>query len=263
MLSVVVVNEHTLVRNGLCRLLEEDVGIAVVGETDRGEAVLPMVIRLEPDVVLMDGITAGVDALEATLRLRRQHPSVGVVVVTRHGHGQYPRRFLAAGAHGYLDKDCQPVELQLAVRLAAGGERYISQRVAQEMALARGGPGDDFDDLTPAEFRILLRITSGHSTDETAAALFMSPKTVATYRSRIFGKLGVRGPVEATHLALREGLISIGATARPLQARDVAASRRGLPPRKRSSRSADARIDAAHARGPESRDVDGSNPIGS
>lgn len=263
MLSVLVVNDHVLIRKGLRRLLEEDGEIAVVGETDTGESVLPMVTRLNPDVVLMDGMTPGVGGLEATLRLRRHHPSVGVVVVTLHGQGQYPRRFLAAGAHGYLDKGCDPVEFRLSLRRAARGERYISQNVAQEMALARGGPGDDFDDLTPAEFRILLRMTSGYNTDEIAAALFMSPKTIATYRSRIFAKLGVRSPVEATHLVLREGLISVGATARPLEVRDLGPSRRDRGRRRQRSSSASGAVDSAHPRVPEARDVDGATPIGS
>lgn len=261
MLSVLLMNDHLLIRNGLRRLLEEDGGITVVGESDAGEAALPLVSRLGPDVVLIDGMTAGVSGLEATLRLRRQHPSVGVVVVTLHGHGQYPRRFLAAGAHGYLDKGCEPGEFRLAVRLAARGERYVSQKVAQEMALARGGPGDEFDDLTPAEFRILLRMASGYNTDEIAAALFLSPKTVATYRSRIFGKLGVRSPVEATHLALREGLISVGATARPLEARDVRPSGRGRARRRRRPHAIPGEVEGGQGRSPDAWDVDGARPI--
>jgi two-component system invasion response regulator UvrY len=246
-----------LVRNGLRRLLEDDGGIQVVGEADTGEAALPMVAHLQPDVVLMDGMIPGLGGLETTLRVRRQHPAVGVVVVTHRGHGRYPRRFLAAGAHGYLDKDCGPLEFRQAVRLAARGEHYLSQQVAQQMALLRGGLGGELEDLTSAEFRIFLRMTSGDNTDEIAEALYMSPKTVATYRSRIFGKLGVRSPVEATHLALREGLIPIGPPARPLEVRDSrpsrpARTRRGRPVARNAQRG-----DPAGARGSESQGVDG------
>jgi two-component system invasion response regulator UvrY len=255
MVGVLLVNNHVLFRNGLRRLLEDDAAISVVGEADTGEAALSFVARLAPQAVLMDLMLPGMGGLEATLRLRRQHPSIGVVIVTTQAHGSYPRRILAAGAHGVLDHGCEPVEVRRAVLLAARGERYISQKAAQEMALGQGRSGDEFDDLTEAEFRVLLRMTSGYRTDEIASDLFMSPKTVATYRSRIFCKLRVRSPVEATHLALQEGLIPIGAPLRRLEVRDAAAGGRcgeGLPGRSRRGRG---RARATVPLGPEAKDV--------
>ncbi|MBP7712247.1 MAG: response regulator [Gammaproteobacteria bacterium] len=255
MVGVLLLNNHVLFRNGLRRLLEDDAGIIVVGEADAGEAALSLVARLAPQVVLMDLTLPGMGGLEATLRLRRQHPSVGVVVVTTHEHGSYPRRILAAGAHGVLDRGCEPAEVRRAVLLAARGERYISQRAAQEMALGLGGTGDDFDELTEAEFRVLLRMTSGYRTDEIASDLFMSPKTVATYRSRIFCKLGIRTPVEATLLALQEGLIPIGAPVRRLEVRDAASVRRCGEGLRRRSRRGRERGRVGGALGPEAKTV--------
>jgi two-component system invasion response regulator UvrY len=263
MIRVLVVSEHLLVRNGLRLLLEDGEGIRVVGEADSGEAALPIVAHLQPDVVLMDGMISGLGGLETTIRIRRQHPAVGVVVVTHRGHGRYPRRFLAAGAHGYLDKDCGPLEFRHAVRLAAQGEHYLSQQVAQQMALLRGGLSGELEDLTPAEFRIFLRMTSGDNTGEIAEALFMSPKTVATYRSRIFGKLGVRSSVEATHLALREGLIPIGAPTRPLEVHDSRPSRPARTRRGRAVARCARHGESADARGSRSQDVDGPATSGS
>jgi two-component system invasion response regulator UvrY len=220
MIKVLLVDDHALVRTGIRRILEQDGGIEVVGEARSGEEAVNLVPQVCPDVVLMDVTMPGMGGLEATHKLLRRDPSLRIVVVTVHESGPYPRRFLEAGALGYLHKGCDAEECRRAIRQVACGQPFISQEVAQHLVLARGGPEDAFADLSDQEFEVLLRMTSGYTTEETAKALFLSPKTVATYRSRIFRKLGVRSVVELTHLALRGGLIDSGVVRPALEVRE-------------------------------------------
>jgi two-component system invasion response regulator UvrY len=211
MTRVLLVDDHVLVRTGIRQLLELEKGIQVVGEASSGEEALARLADLRPEVVVMDVSMPGMGGLEATVKLLRRDPGLRIVVVTVHRAGPYPRRFLQAGARGYLHKGCSPEELRRAIELAARGQIYLSQEVAQHLALARGGPADAFMDLTRQEFEVLLRTAAGDLTDEIAAALHMSPKTVATYRSRIYQKLGVRDAVALAHLALSHDLIPVRA----------------------------------------------------
>jgi two-component system invasion response regulator UvrY len=233
MIRVLLVDDHALVRTGIRRILELGGGIEVVGEARSGEEAVSLVPQLRPDVVLMDVTMPGMGGLEATHKLLRRDPSLRVAVVTVHESGPYPRRFLEAGALGYLHKGCDAEECQRAIRQVAAGQPYISQQVAQHLVLARGGPEDAFADLSDQEFEVLLRMTSGYTTEETANALFLSPKTVATYRSRIFRKLGVRSVVELTHLALRRGLIDSGVVDSVAGVREPAGPAAGDPTTRR------------------------------
>jgi two-component system invasion response regulator UvrY len=225
MIRVLLVDDHALVRTGIRRVLEEDAEIVVVGEASTGEMALALLTEACPQVVVLDVSMPGMGGLEATHRLLRRDPGLRIVVVTVHGAGPFPRRFLEAGALGYLHKGCNAEECRRAVHLAARGQVYISQEVAQHLAFARGGPGDAFADLSEQEFEVMLRAARGYSTEETAEALFLSPKTVATYRSRIFRKLGVRGVVDLAHLAVSHAMIE------PALARSALEVRGGRPAR--------------------------------
>jgi two-component system invasion response regulator UvrY len=235
MIRVLLVDDHALVRTGIRRVLEDGCDIEVVAEAESGEEALAVLPAARPDVAVMDVSMPGMGGLEATRKLLRRDPHLRVVVVTVHRDGPFPQRFLEAGALGYLHKGCNAEECRRAIRLAAVGQPYISQEVAQHLALARGGPADAFDDLSQQEFEVMARTTAGYTTEETARALCLSPKTVATYRSRIFKKLGVRSVIELTHLALSYAMIGPGVVRVAAEPRmPVAASpERGatLPPR--------------------------------
>ncbi len=212
MVRVLLVDDHDLVRTGIRRLLEDTEGIKVVGEARSGEEAITVAQNSCPEVVLMDVNMPGMGGLEATRKLLRQNPALKIIVVSVHVDGLVPKRLLEAGAVGYLTKGCSAEEVVLAVRTVQRGQRYISRDVAQILALGTlaGGPSA-MDTLSEREMQVLLKITQGRSIQEIADVLFLSPKTVSTYRSRILKKLGAHSDVELTHLALRHGIIEPGA----------------------------------------------------
>ncbi len=212
MIRVLLVDDHDLVRTGIRRLLEDTEGIEVVGEARSGEEAITVAQTTCPEVVLMDVNMPGMGGLEATRKLLRQNPALKIIVVSVHVDGLVPKRLLEAGAVGYLTKGCSAEEVVLAVRTVQRGQRYISRDVAQILALGTlaGGPSA-MDTLSEREMQVLLKITQGRSIQEIADVLFLSPKTVSTYRSRILKKLGAHSDVELTHLALRHGIIEPGA----------------------------------------------------
>ncbi len=213
MVRVLLVDDHDLVRTGIRRLLEDTEGIEVVGEARSGEEALTVAPAADPEVVLMDVNMPGMGGLEATRKLLRINPAIRIIVVSVHVDGLVPKRVLEAGAVGYLTKGCSADEVVLAVRTVQRGQRYISRDVAQTLALnTLTGGTSALDSLSERELQVLLKITQGHSIQEIADVLYLSPKTVSTYRSRIFKKLGVHSDVELTHLALRHGIIEPGSS---------------------------------------------------
>ncbi len=213
MVRVLLVDDHDLVRTGIRRLLEDTEGIEVVGEARSGEEALIVAQGTHPEVVLMDVNMPGMGGLEATRKLLRINPAIRVIVVSVHVDGLVPKRLLEAGAVGYLTKGCSADEVVLAVRTVQRGQRYISRDVAQALALSTLTGGKSvLESLSERELQVLLQITQGHSIQDIADVLFLSPKTVSTYRSRIFKKLGVHSDVELTHLALRHGIIEPGSS---------------------------------------------------
>ncbi len=212
MVRVLLVDDHDLVRTGIRRLLEDNEGIAVVAEARSGEEALSAVQTADPEIVLMDVNMPGMGGLEATRKLLRIKPDLKIIVLSVHVDGLVPKRLLEAGAVGYLTKGCSAEEVVLAVRTVKRGQRYISREVAQNLALNNvTGRSGGLEALSQRELQVLLMITQGRSIQEISDALFLSPKTVSTYRSRIFKKLAVDSDVELTHLALRHGIIEPGA----------------------------------------------------
>ena len=212
MVRVLLVDDHDLVRTGIRRLLEDNEGIQVVAEARNGEEALSAVQATQPEIVLMDVNMPGMGGLEATRKLLRINPHLKIIVLSVHVEGLVPKRLLEAGAVGYLTKECSAEEVVLAVRTVKRGQRYISREVAQNLALNNvTGKAGGLDALSQRELQVLLMITQGRSIQEISDSLFLSPKTVSTYRSRIFKKLAVDSDVELTHLALRHGIIEPGA----------------------------------------------------
>ncbi len=212
MIRVLLVDDHELVRTGIRRLLEdrsEAESISVVGEADSGEEALDRVKTLRPDVILMDLNMPGMGGLEALRRMLRHDPKLKVIVVTVHAEGPFPKRLLEAGAMGYLTKGCDVEEMVTAIRRVHAGERHISPEIAQQLALSMlpGGEESPLDRLSQREIQILLMLTQGYKAQAISDKLCLSPKTVSTYRHRLFEKLAVTTDVELTHLALRHGLI--------------------------------------------------------
>jgi two-component system invasion response regulator UvrY len=209
MIRVLLVDDHDLVRLGIKRLLSDANGIEVVGEAATGEEGIKQVKALQPSVVLMDVKMPGMGGLEATKRIHRQYPDVKILVVTVYGDEPYPSRVLQAGAMGYLTKGASIDEMVQAIRSVNVGKRYISPEIAQQLALKHlVDQGDSpFDQLSEREMQVLIMITSGQKVSEISEQLCLSPKTVNTYRYRLFEKLDVDSDVELTHMAIRHGIV--------------------------------------------------------
>ncbi|MBS9760280.1 response regulator transcription factor GacA [Pseudomonas mosselii] len=208
MIRVLVVDDHDLVRTGITRMLADIDGLQVVGEADSGESALKLARELKPDVVLMDVKMPGIGGLEATRKLLRSHPDIKVVAVTVCEEDPFPTRLLQAGAAGYLTKGAGLDEMVQAIRLAFAGHRYISPQIAQQLALKSFQPqGSPFDALSEREIQIALMIVGCQKVQIISDKLCLSPKTVNTYRYRIFEKLSVTSDVELTLLAVRHGMV--------------------------------------------------------
>jgi two-component system, NarL family, invasion response regulator UvrY len=209
MIRVLLVDDHHLVRAGIRRILNDVPGIGVVGEADCGEEALRLAREDLPDVVLMDVSMPGIGGLEATRRLRRLYPSLRIIVLTVHTGGPYPTRLLDAGAAGYLTKGCGVEEIANAIREVHSGRRYIGADIARELALSLlpGSEKSPFDRLSHRELQVMLMVTHGQGVQEISEQLCLSPKTVSTYRYRLYEKLGVGNDVELTRLAMRHGIV--------------------------------------------------------
>ncbi|PAU65855.1 two-component system response regulator UvrY [Pseudomonas sp. PIC25] len=210
MIRVLVVDDHDLVRTGITRMLADIDGLQVVGQADSGEAALKKARELKPDVILMDVKMPGIGGLEATRKLQRSHPDIKVVAVTVCEDDPFPTRLLQAGAAGYLTKGAALEEMVQAIRLVFGGQRYISPQIAQQLALKSFEPkvnGSPFDLLSEREIQIALMIANCQKVQIISDKLSLSPKTVNTYRYRIFEKLSITSDVELALLAVRHGMV--------------------------------------------------------
>lgn len=212
MIHVLLVDDHELVRTGIKRILNDTRGMKVIGEAGSGEEALRMMRQCKPDVVLMDVNMPGIGGLEATRKLLYMYPAVKVIVVTVHAEEPYPTRLLEAGASGYLTKGCAVEEVIGAIKAVHAGQRYIGMDIAQQLALSLlpGGQKSPFDALSHREMQVMLMVTQGQSIQQISDKLCLSPKTVSTYRYRLYEKLGVDNDVELTHLAMRHGMIEQG-----------------------------------------------------
>ena len=210
MINVLVVDDHDLVRLGLTRILEDVSDIKIVGQADSGEAAIKMLRQISPDVILMDVIMPGIGGLEATRRICLHDTNAKVIVVTACDDDVYPARLLQAGAAGYLTKGADVDEMVKAIHQVSNGKRYISPDIAQKLALKSVNKDPEvapFDHLSERELQISMMIVNCQKVNDIAETLCLSPKTVNTYRYRIFDKLDIKSDVELTLLAVRYGLL--------------------------------------------------------
>jgi len=206
--EIIVIDDHDLVRFGLVRLLSDVEGIRVVAEGDSGEKAVELAKKHEPDVILMDVRMPGMDGIEATKKIQRLMPDIKIIAVTACGDDPFPSRLLQAGASGYLTKDASTDEMVQAIKTVMAGQKYLTPEIAQKLALTKfGGSANPFSELSEREMQIATMICSCKKVQEISDKLCLSPKTVNTYRYRVFEKLSVTSDVELTHLAIRHGLL--------------------------------------------------------
>jgi len=185
-------------------------GLQVVGQAESGETAIKKSRELKPDVVLMDVKMPGIGGLEATRKLLRSYPDIKVIAVTICEEDPFPTRLLQAGAAGYLTKGAALDEMIQAIRMVFAGQRYISPQIAQQLALKSFQPkvnGSPFDLLSEREIQIALMIANCQKVQAISDKLCLSPKTVNTYRYRIYEKLSITSDVELALLAVRHGMV--------------------------------------------------------
>ena len=210
-IRIMLVDDHELVRTGLRKILESCGDFEVIAEASEGEEAADLVPQIKPDVVLMDVNMPGIGGIEATRRITRiKDLDVNVIAVTALSDAPFPSQLREAGAIGYLTKGCPADEMFDAVRMVAKGKPYISADVARNLSLAtlNGCDADSpFSILSQREMQVLMMIVRGRKTQDIADDLFLSPKTISTYRQRLYEKLGAETDVDLTHMASRHGLV--------------------------------------------------------
>ncbi len=207
--TVVLIDDHELVRTGFRMIISQQPGIEVVGEAADGEQGLALIRRTKPDVALVDVHMPGLSGIELTDRVRKHRIPTRIVVLTVVSEAPFPKRLLEAGASGYLTKACAAEELIRAIRQVAEGRRYLSPDVAERLALSAVGGVDasPFETLSTRELDVALMLAQGRDMQHIAERLKLSAKTVATYKYRLFDKLGIDNPVALAHLAHVHGLL--------------------------------------------------------
>lgn len=208
MIKIMLVDDHDLVRMGVRRLLEDNSDLDIVGEACNGEDAIGMVKDLNPDIVLLDLNMPGIGGLETTKKIKHLTPNVRVIIVTMVDDIMFPQRLLKAGASGYLTKGASSDEIMRAIRDAMVNKRYISPDLAMKMATASDDDKSPFDDLSERELQVLMMLLEGQRVTDISNKLFLSPKTVSTYRSRLHEKLSVKTDIELTRLAIEHGIIA-------------------------------------------------------
>lgn len=205
-----MVDDHDLVRMGISRMLGDVDGVEVVGEARSGEDALSFVRQAEVDVILMDVKMPGMGGLEATRKLLSRFPLAKVIAVSALDDDLFPGRLMQAGARGYVTKGADLEEMVRAIRAVMRGEVYLSTSTATKLALRNVNGRVDaspFDDLSERELQTAVMIVNGNKVAEIADTLSVSPKTINSYRYRIFEKLGINSDVELTLLAVKHQLL--------------------------------------------------------
>ncbi len=204
-ITVLLVDDHSLVRRGFRRMLEDESDMEVVGEAGDGEQSVKLAKQLRPQVVVMDCALPGMNGLQATRQIIEDSPETAVLMLSMHSENTWVRQAIEAGAKGYVLKDAMDLELSAAIRKVAAGETVFDPKVEQRAALK----GERNSALTPRELEVLQMIVDGKSNKEIATALELSANTVAVHRANIMNTLGIHKTAELVVYAIRAGLVNV------------------------------------------------------
>ena len=204
-LTVLLVDDHALVRRGFRRILEDDPEIEVVGEASGGEEAVRAANKVRPAVIVMDCALPGMSGLDATRRILETRPDAAILMLSMHAEDTLVRQALEAGARGYILKNAVDLDLANAIKRVAKGEKVLDAQLSRPVALK----GEREGGLTPRELDVLQRIVAGKSNKEIAADLNLSVNTVSVHRANIMDALGIHKTAELVVYAIRNGLVSL------------------------------------------------------
>ena len=204
-ITVLLVDDHSLVRRGFRRMLEDESDMDVVGEAGDGEESIKLAKKLHPQVVVMDCALPGMNGLQATRRIMKDSPDTAVLMLSMHTENTWVRQAIEAGAKGYVLKNAMDLELGAAIRKVAAGETVFDPQVEQPSVLK----GERSAALTQRELEVLQMIVDGKSNKEIAIALDLSANTIAVHRANIMNSLGIHKTAELVVYAIRAGLVNV------------------------------------------------------
>jgi len=210
LIKVLLADDHSIVRAGLRRIVEESGDMEVIAEAADGREAIQQAHKQLPDVAVIDISMPVLDGLEVISQLRNYYPKLPILILTMHEEGQYVVRAIEAGAMGYITKQSAPEQLVKAIRKVHSGSRFVTDEAAEALALrvAKGAHGQSpLDSLSMRELQVLRRLAMGHTNREIARAYHISIKTVDTYRSRLLKKLNLRNNAELSRFAIQNRLI--------------------------------------------------------
>jgi DNA-binding NarL/FixJ family response regulator len=209
MIRIGIVDDHTIVRTGLRQFLSEQVDFQVTGEAANGKEALELARSGNVDVLLLDISMPGQGGVDALAAIKARRPELPVLILSGFPEAHYATALLKQGASGYLNKECDPDEIANAIRTVARGRRYITPAVAELLADGVAGGGDRLphEALSERELQVFLRLAKGETVGHIAESMFLSAKTVSTYRARVLEKLKLETNSDLTYYALKNGLI--------------------------------------------------------
>jgi DNA-binding NarL/FixJ family response regulator len=204
-ITVLLVDDHGLVRRGFRRMLEDEPDMEVVGEAGDGEEATRLARQLKPRVIVMDCALPGMNGLDATRQILAELPETAMLMLSMHSENTWVRQAVDAGAKGYILKNAMNLELGPAVRRVAGGETIFDPQVELQSTLK----GERSSSLTPRELEVLRMIVDGKSNKEIASELELSSNTIAVHRANIMNALGIHKTAELVTYAIRSGLVNV------------------------------------------------------
>ena len=208
MINIGIVDDHSLVRTGLRQILGDEVDFRVVGEATNGREALELARTGTVDVMLMDLSMPEHGGVDALLAIKARFPDLPVIILTGFPEQTYAVTLLKQGASAYLSKDCDPDEIGTAIRTVSRGRKYVSPAVAELLAEQLGhGENAPHDGLSERELQVFLRLAKGETVGAMAESMFLSVKTVSTYRSRVMEKLKLKSNSDLTYYAMKHGLM--------------------------------------------------------
>jgi len=209
MIRILIADDHAIVREGLKQIVTETSDLVVADEASTGHEVLNKALKNDYDVVVLDITMPGINGIDVLKQIKSQRPELSVLVLSIHPEEQYAVRALKAGASGYLTKESAPDELIAAIRKVSVGKKYVSPSLAEKLVFELEIDHEKplHETLSDREYQVMCMIASGKMLNEVADELYLSVKTISTYRTRILEKMNMKSNIELTRYAIKHGLV--------------------------------------------------------